>query len=152
MAHRRNKLALSRLLRPCIERMERMLHSERFASVVGTLISTAVIFAANDTDIIVAAVARIPIKTNCKDFSMTSTASQRAGEFWYRAANWHDLDDEEQTVLKSSGMTTALFQRMIRSYTRRGDLSASSYGVPSEGDAWVCLYTAHCFRCIYRYP
>ena len=39
------------------------------------LISTAVIFAANDTDIIVAAVARIPIKTNCKDFSMTSTAS-----------------------------------------------------------------------------
>ena len=23
---------------------------------------------------------------------------QRAGEFWYRAANWHDLDDEEQTV------------------------------------------------------
>ena len=43
--------------------------------------------------------------------------------------------EQDRDLLKSSGMTTALFQRMIRSYTRRGDLSASSYGVPSEGDA-----------------
>ena len=50
-------------------------------------------------------------------------------------ARYEDSYLSRTDLLKSSGMTTALFQRMIRSYTRRGDLSASSYGVPSEGDA-----------------